>query len=270
MSTNSSIAWKSPEGFYEYRYHHFDGHIEGVGRTLIESFNDTKKVKELFDFKRNFSDINFSQDEYLKDANKKEWTEYHKSHAQISDRRVTYYTDDSVDKPEKNKKNFFKKNWQEYLYFFDSTKKKPTWVFATNCYLGGGLNWMPLKEALSLKLIIQEIDEIDGLLLDVENKYDINNAGSNTGKNTGGNTENNKAKDNKNKEANDSNIKSLVEKSIMIIEKTKPTQAWSDFVFSTIKESSGRFSIEQIKHIEEKLYNLVDRNTLVNIKKQKI
>jgi hypothetical protein len=41
MSTNSSIAWQRPDGKYEAIYCHWDGYIRGVGKCLLENYNES-------------------------------------------------------------------------------------------------------------------------------------------------------------------------------------------------------------------------------------
>lgn len=46
MSTNSMVARKTDAG-YECIYVHWDGYLEGVGQTLLDTFNTDEKVAEL-------------------------------------------------------------------------------------------------------------------------------------------------------------------------------------------------------------------------------
>jgi hypothetical protein len=47
MSTNSSITMKMSEDNYKTIYCHWDGYLEGVGRTLFDHYQDKEKVEEL-------------------------------------------------------------------------------------------------------------------------------------------------------------------------------------------------------------------------------
>ncbi|RJQ26710.1 hypothetical protein C4577_02880 [Candidatus Parcubacteria bacterium] len=49
MSTHSAIVEKLPDGKYRGIYCHFDGYLEGVGKTLSVHYLDPKKVSELID-----------------------------------------------------------------------------------------------------------------------------------------------------------------------------------------------------------------------------
>lgn len=47
MSTRSLIARELPDNKIEYVYCHFDGYLDGVGRTLFNHYKDPDKVKTL-------------------------------------------------------------------------------------------------------------------------------------------------------------------------------------------------------------------------------
>lgn len=47
MSTRSNIGIENPDGTITAIYCHFDGYVNGVGKTLYEYYNDIDKVKEL-------------------------------------------------------------------------------------------------------------------------------------------------------------------------------------------------------------------------------
>jgi len=49
MSTRSSITLKRKDGKYQGVYCYFDGYIDGVGKTLVNTFNTYSKVQELID-----------------------------------------------------------------------------------------------------------------------------------------------------------------------------------------------------------------------------
>lgn len=49
MSTNAIVNEKLDDGTYRRIYVHWDGYLEGVGKTLREVFNTDAKVKELID-----------------------------------------------------------------------------------------------------------------------------------------------------------------------------------------------------------------------------
>lgn len=45
MSTNSSIAWQRLDGKYEAIYCHWDGYIRGVGKRLLENYDESNLPK---------------------------------------------------------------------------------------------------------------------------------------------------------------------------------------------------------------------------------
>lgn len=47
MSTHAAIVVKMKDGSYQGIYVHHDGYRDGVGRTLIENYNDQKKAEAL-------------------------------------------------------------------------------------------------------------------------------------------------------------------------------------------------------------------------------
>ncbi len=47
MSTRSNIGVRNLDGTVDYIYCHFDGYPEGVGKTLISSYQDMDRVNEL-------------------------------------------------------------------------------------------------------------------------------------------------------------------------------------------------------------------------------
>ena len=49
MSTRSYIAKELEDGSVRYIYCHFDGYVEGVGKTLVDHYSDSDKVNQLLD-----------------------------------------------------------------------------------------------------------------------------------------------------------------------------------------------------------------------------
>jgi len=49
MSTHSNIGKRLPNGTYRYVYCHFDGYPSGVGRILLEHYQDEAKIDALLD-----------------------------------------------------------------------------------------------------------------------------------------------------------------------------------------------------------------------------
>jgi hypothetical protein len=47
MSTRSAIITKQPDGTYAGIYCHFDGYVEGVGKMLLDHYQDAEKVSQL-------------------------------------------------------------------------------------------------------------------------------------------------------------------------------------------------------------------------------
>ena len=44
MGTRSAIGYKTPEGKVVAKYSHFDGYVAGVGRTLVEHYQEARKI----------------------------------------------------------------------------------------------------------------------------------------------------------------------------------------------------------------------------------
>ena len=59
MSTRSTIAIEYQDGSVDQVYCHFDGYLEGVGKTLLEHYTDPDKVKALM----NLGDISILGEE---------------------------------------------------------------------------------------------------------------------------------------------------------------------------------------------------------------
>ncbi len=49
MSTRSYIAKEQEDGTFRYIYCHFDGYLDGVGRTLVDHFRSRNKTDELIE-----------------------------------------------------------------------------------------------------------------------------------------------------------------------------------------------------------------------------
>jgi len=47
MATRATIGMVTAEGYVRYIYSHWDGYLDGVGATLLESYNTTAQVEEL-------------------------------------------------------------------------------------------------------------------------------------------------------------------------------------------------------------------------------
>jgi len=47
MATRATIGMVTAEGYIRYIYSHWDGYLDGVGATLLESYNTTQQVAEL-------------------------------------------------------------------------------------------------------------------------------------------------------------------------------------------------------------------------------
>ena len=47
MGTRSAIGYKTPEGKIRAKYSHYDGYVAGVGRTLINSYQEARKIAQM-------------------------------------------------------------------------------------------------------------------------------------------------------------------------------------------------------------------------------
>lgn len=50
MSTRSAIGYKTEQGKIRAKYSHYDGYVMGVGRTLQEHYQETRKIAQMVDF----------------------------------------------------------------------------------------------------------------------------------------------------------------------------------------------------------------------------
>jgi hypothetical protein len=47
MGTRSAIGYKTPEGKVRAKYSHYDGYVAGVGHTLINSYQEARKIAQM-------------------------------------------------------------------------------------------------------------------------------------------------------------------------------------------------------------------------------
>ena len=47
MGTRSAIGYKTPEGKVVAKYSHYDGYVAGVGRTLVEHYQEARKIAQM-------------------------------------------------------------------------------------------------------------------------------------------------------------------------------------------------------------------------------
>ena len=47
MGTRSAIGYKTPEGKIRAKYSHYDGYIAGVGHTLVEHYQEARKIAQM-------------------------------------------------------------------------------------------------------------------------------------------------------------------------------------------------------------------------------
>jgi len=47
MGTRSAIGYKTPEGKVRAKYSHYDGYVAGVGRTLVNSYQEARKIAQM-------------------------------------------------------------------------------------------------------------------------------------------------------------------------------------------------------------------------------
>ena len=47
MGTRSAIGYKTPEGKIRAKYSHYDGYVAGVGKTLVEHYQEARKIAQM-------------------------------------------------------------------------------------------------------------------------------------------------------------------------------------------------------------------------------
>jgi len=47
MGTRSAIGYKTPEGKVRAKYSHYDGYVAGVGHTLVNSYQEARKIAQM-------------------------------------------------------------------------------------------------------------------------------------------------------------------------------------------------------------------------------
>ena len=47
MGTRSAIGYKTPEGKIRAKYSHYDGYVAGVGKTLVEHYQQARKIAQM-------------------------------------------------------------------------------------------------------------------------------------------------------------------------------------------------------------------------------
>lgn len=165
MSTRSYIARKTPSG-YEYRYHHFDGYLGGVGNTLLAKFNTKEFIDKLFEIEYDLSSINSTIEKKKTSPNTRA------DIIEINGMAVEYYGDDgkssgtlSKDTP-KTLNELLNHCNEEYLYLFNEVKNK--WI--VKIY---DLDFVDLKTTLKLqkiidsKVVLTGSDMMDGFKINI-------------------------------------------------------------------------------------------------------
>lgn len=98
MGTRTAVFQEQENGKYLGIYVHYDGYIEGVGKTLFEHYNDKDKTAELINKKYSLISLGktteiLSFDEYSKIMNKNNGDEVNYC---ASDRQSEYFIADSL------------------------------------------------------------------------------------------------------------------------------------------------------------------------------
>lgn len=134
MGTRSNIVYENDSGVYQYKYAHWDGYIDFMGRVLLTSFKNEEDIKKLFSIKTYISSIitlereeerktqELVNDKKLKYYNKRlEETDNHI----INDCLVKYSKEnnDEFSCVFTEKKEIFDNCCEDYVYLFDQSKK---------------------------------------------------------------------------------------------------------------------------------------------------
>ena len=149
MSTHALIIRQSPEGLYEARYHHLDGHPRSLGKTLLSTFNTEERISELFSVPYDVHTIN-------RDVNEKVPEDYGDDVIKMYDKQVVFFKDEPWQAPEKERDSFFASlNSTEYQYFFDPAQK--AWLMAQHMVTTKEWGWMPLEAAYPFDDILNNL-----------------------------------------------------------------------------------------------------------------
>lgn len=180
MSTRSYIVLDDGKQKLSYRFHHWDGYIDGVGETLQRVFTKPEDVHFLFKQEANIDTLNTTEEahniriaeakkELAITPNKYNFTLNeleHYSHIPYKGQILKFY---KGEKPEEVKKqkvsstNIFSKCDEEYTYVYK--EKENRWLVSPY-----KTPFMPLKEAL---FFIHLIDKIKTITTKDCQKYNI-------------------------------------------------------------------------------------------------
>ena len=112
MATRSRIAIEKQDGTVDSIYCHFDGYIDGVGKTLFENYSDREKVEKLIEL----GDLSSLGSQIEPDS-----TKPHTFNNPQDDVTVAYHRDRGEDfhkSTDKNVETFFSDNFERNGYLF--------------------------------------------------------------------------------------------------------------------------------------------------------
>lgn len=109
MGTRSSIAIKNLDGTIESIYVHWDGYLEGVGATLLESYTTEAKVRQLLSLGNVSSLDDEIGEKHDFNTSVKGWTKFYERDRGEADQGSVKYRDEQ---------GWLRGNGQEYNYLF--------------------------------------------------------------------------------------------------------------------------------------------------------
>jgi hypothetical protein len=115
MSTRSYISKKQPDNTYKAIYCHFDGYLEGVGETLVDSFANGSKVDELLklgSLSSLGSNIISPNDFNTPNPDQNVTMAYHRDRGDDLEINEFSNLETMLD--------YFDKSWGDYLYLFEN------------------------------------------------------------------------------------------------------------------------------------------------------
>ena len=168
MGTRSHIVYEDKEGNYHYRYHHSDGYIAGLGKTLQQHFKNEENICKLMEINRDFSTINYTIEDMEKlkrgpyaDSYKDQHKHYHIE--TVGKNFIQCLKDSQPEEVKTQIVTTFEEVEnvcnEEYIYVFQQKTKK--WIVNDH-----GSPFIPLAQALKIDTAVLLADRI------LENKYE--------------------------------------------------------------------------------------------------
>lgn len=168
MSTHGHIIYQNEKDQFLMRWHMNDSYIlthylyPGLGKTLIEKFNNEENIKQLFELKKHFLSIVNTEDDYKKsvaDNIKEHGVKKHEQQEKLFFDKVAFINGQAIKKKKVSKddnyeyftnlKDCLKECEEHYVYLYKQSDK--------NWHIKVGNQFISLKNALHIKTKYEKI-----------------------------------------------------------------------------------------------------------------